>query len=152
MLSFWRQRFPWYPDHCFGPYRPLASGYSRRELAADGIVHVLGLALSLIGIGALMTLVLIHDPPSEIVLSLGVYSFSLITMLLCSACFNGLAWSKHLWRLQLADHAGILILIAGTYCARADSHVGPNLIMPEHSHACAEQTPCSVQISFSKLR
>merc|ERR1719421_1356919 len=36
-------------------------------------------------------------------------------MLCCSAVFNGLAWSRHIWALQLCDHTGILLLIAGTY-------------------------------------
>ena len=40
---------------------------------------------------------------------------SLLTMLCCSAAFNALAWSRHIWALQLADHTGILLLIAGTY-------------------------------------
>ena len=36
-------------------------------------------------------------------------------MFACSAAFNGLAWSKHLHLLQLADHTGILALICGSY-------------------------------------
>ena len=46
-----------------------------------------------------------------------MYAFSLVCMLFCSATFNMMVatWKKSTWELQLADHLGILLLIAGTY-------------------------------------
>ena len=41
--SYWHTKIPWYPNGCFGPYRSPSVGYSRRELAADGLVHAIGL-------------------------------------------------------------------------------------------------------------
>ena len=94
----------------------MVGGYSRRELLADGVVHVTGITCGLMGLGALATISAVKEPPTEIKITLAVYGVSLLSMLLCSAVFNCFAWSKKdLWALQLADHTGILLLIAGTY-------------------------------------
>jgi len=114
--SYWRATIPWYPDGCFGPYRSEAKGYSRRELAADGAVHTVGMLLALCGVAALLFRVANSSLPAHLAASICVYGVSLLAMIGCSATFNGLAWSKsRIWALQLADHAGILLLIAGTY-------------------------------------
>jgi len=114
---WWKESIPWYPEGIFGPYRSPEIGYSRRELCVDGIVHAAGVALGFVGVGALLTMLVVKRPPKEIVVALVVYCASLLGMLICSATFNSLARSKqHLWALQLADHTGILLLIAGTYC------------------------------------
>lgn len=113
--NIWKQRIPWYPDGCFGLYRMASEGYTRRELLADAAIHTLGVVGGLLGVGALLERVAIHKPPVEVALSIALYSVSLLAMMLCSAIFNGLAWSSRIWELQLADHAGILLLIAGTY-------------------------------------
>lgn len=117
MSPGWCDKIPWYPDGCFGPYRGATIGYSRRELAADGMVHVCGVAFGLLGVGALLATVVLSKPPTAVGLSLGLYGASLLGMLVCSAVFNGLAGMcpGHIWALQLADHAGILLLICGTY-------------------------------------
>ena len=113
--NYWRARVPWYPSGCFGPYRAPTVGYSRRELAADGIVHCIGL----LG-GAILTWYLLTnldtELPPQLAGGIRIYGASLMTMLVCSSAFNGLAWSKaHLRWLQLADHFGILLLISGSY-------------------------------------
>lgn len=115
--SYWQERIAWYPDGCFGPYRPSKVGYSRRELAADGAVHVLGVFLGFLGVVALCLRLSVSQVSERVVLSLVVYGASLLAMLLCSAIFNMSlgAWSRRIVLLQLADHGGILLLIAGTY-------------------------------------
>jgi hemolysin III len=114
--EYWRQSIAWYPDGCFGPYRSEALGYTRRELAADGAVHAVGFLLALGGVAALLLGVATESTlPAPVSCSICVYGASLLAMITCSATFNGLAWSKNIWALQLADHAGILLLIAGTY-------------------------------------
>jgi len=113
--GYWCKRLPWYPNGCFGPYRSSEQGYSRRELAADGAIHVIGVLSGIVGSAALVTSSIVHQSPLEIKLSLVVYCASFLTMVTCSATFNFLAWSKHIWALQLADHIGILFLIAGSY-------------------------------------
>jgi len=113
--SYWTEHIPWYPDGCFGPYRSHAEGYTRRELAADAATHVIGISLGCVGIAMLIVSAVNHGTPVEVVVSLSVYGMGLLAMLCFSAIFNGLAWSKHIWTLQLIDHIGILMLIAGTY-------------------------------------
>lgn len=114
-LAYWREYIPWYPDGCFGPYRRHADGYSRRELAADGATHVLGITLGCVGLVLLIWSSVNHQPPVEITVSVSVYGAALLFMLCFSAVFNGFAWTRHIWVLQLLDHIGILLLIAGTY-------------------------------------
>lgn len=113
--SYWSEYIPWYPDGCFGPYRSHSAGYSRRELAADGATHVLGISLGCTGVVILIVSSVIHETPIEIRVSLGIYGLGLLSMLCFSAVFNACAWSQHIWALQLIDHTGILLLIAGTY-------------------------------------
>lgn len=112
---YWSECIPWYPDGCFGPYRSNAYGYSRRELAADGATHVIGITLGCVAVVMLIVSGVVHKPPVEVTVALSVYGAGLLCMLCCSAVFNGLAWTKHIWALQLCDHIGILFLIAGSY-------------------------------------
>ena len=114
--SYWKARIPWYPEGCFGPYRSPNIGYSRRELLADGLVHALGL----LGFGvASWRLLWTLDPdlPADLRAAIVTYTVSIMTMLICSSMWNGLAWDRgHRRLLQLADHIGILALIVGSYC------------------------------------
>mmetsp|Transcript_5234 Transcript_5234/g.15530 ORF Transcript_5234/g.15530 Transcript_5234/m.15530 type:complete len:262 (-) Transcript_5234:65-850(-) len=124
--SYWRERIAWYPAGCFGPYR---GRYSRRELAADAAVHFVGCGGGLVAAAMLAIKLATTDIPLPIALGLGVYALSLLTMLGCSALFNLSVrdWSAYRWELQLADHLGILLLIAGTYT-------------PFMMHACSPRT------------
>ena len=81
--TWWAQRVTWYPDGCFGPYRSAQEGYSRRELAADAAVHVVGVSMGCVG--ALLMLERVADPacPAAVRLGLGVYACSLLAMLCC---------------------------------------------------------------------
>lgn len=127
--TYWEERIPWYPDGCFGPYRANIDGYSRRELLADGIVHVVGVMGGCIGFGMLISHIVADESNTELAISVVVYGFSLLMMLCCSAVFNGLAWSSHIVSLQLADHTGILFLIAGTYTPCLTLACSPHLLV-----------------------
>ena len=114
--SYWREAIPWYPGGCFGPYRSPAIGYSRRELLADGVLHIVGLASSLVATIYLLSS-LAPEVPKAVAQAVTIYCASLCMMLTCSSLFNGLAavCQKQLRVLQLLDHAGILFLICGSY-------------------------------------
>mmetsp|Transcript_100326 Transcript_100326/g.158157 ORF Transcript_100326/g.158157 Transcript_100326/m.158157 type:complete len:283 (-) Transcript_100326:98-946(-) len=112
--SYWQEIIPWYPEGCSGPYR-LKGGYSRRELLADGVVHALGVGAGLVAFGALLVNICVEQLPVQVALSLLVYGIALMAMFCLSAVFNGFAWTSYIRALQLADHAGILFLISGTY-------------------------------------
>ena len=82
--NFWTQRVRWYPDDCFGPYRAERLGYSRRELCADAVVHLVGIVAFSAGAGALLHACCVHEPSVETTVSLLLYVCSLLTMLGCS--------------------------------------------------------------------
>ena len=103
--EYWRQRIFWYHGMRL---------YSRRELAADGVVNVGG---CLIGVSAcLKWMASGRTEDSTMRAAQAVYALSLVCMLACSATYNCFAWSqKYVRALKLVDHAGILIVIAGSY-------------------------------------
>src|SRR5687768_9112306 len=85
---------------------------SRHELAADCIVHILGIAGGSIGGATLVALIAERGDW----LGLGallIYAFGMVAMFGCSAAYN-LARNSP-WRsvLQRCDHAAIFIMIAG---------------------------------------
>jgi hemolysin III len=94
--AYWlKERLPWYPDGCFGPYRSTTEGYSRRELAADFTVHAIGVALGLVGSAMLLSrtrdaMLATKSPPLPPVVAGGIviYCISLMAMLVFSALFN----------------------------------------------------------------
>ena len=103
--SYWKARIPWYPEGCFGPYRSPNIGYSRRELLADGLVHALGL----LGFGvASWRLLWTLDPdlPADLRAAIVTYTVSIMTMLICSSMWNGLAWDRGHRRLLLRAGGG----------------------------------------------
>ena len=91
---------------------------SARELAADAVVHALGLGLGVVGVVAILVVTL--DGPSSgrgsgQLLPIGIYAAGLIAMLACSATYNILHKSPRRDWLQRLDHAAIFVMIAGTY-------------------------------------
>ena len=88
--------------------------YDRTELITDGIVHVVGLGLALVGVTALA---LLSRPlgPGLRAASIAIYSVGLIAMLGCSAAYNLWPVSPRKWWLRRFDHSAIFIFIAATY-------------------------------------
>jgi hemolysin III len=87
--------------------------YDRAELWADGVIHVLGVALALAGVVALVT---VFAPfPSSDAVPVVVYSVGLLSVLMVSALYNMWPISPIKWWLRRCDHSAIFILIAGTY-------------------------------------
>ncbi|TNC13335.1 hemolysin III family protein [Methylobacterium terricola] len=89
--------------------------YTPREMLADGVVHVVGVSLGVIGALALtISAALSNLDPSEKV-AVGVYAAGLVAMLGTSAAYNMCPIGRLKWRLRRADHATIFLMIAGTY-------------------------------------
>ncbi|PWL19753.1 DNA-binding protein [Falsochrobactrum shanghaiense] len=88
--------------------------YDRAELWADGIVHVLGVALAVAGALAMFIYSLPHLPAAASI-SAAVYLASLLTALGLSALYNIWPVSPMKWFLRRFDHSAIYLLIAGTY-------------------------------------
>ncbi len=96
--------------------------YDRAELWADGVIHVLGVALALAGAIA-MLFYFLPDAPARTAISSGVYLTSLLTALGLSAVYNIWPASPTKWFLRRFDHSAIYLLIAGTYTPFA-MHMG----------------------------
>lgn len=88
--------------------------YSRGELIADGVVHVVGLILAISASSVLLALSARHADPWEYIGTV-FYVASLLTMLSLSAAYNMWPVSPAKWVLRRFDHAAIFLLIAGTY-------------------------------------
>lgn len=88
--------------------------YDRSEMIADGVIHILGIALGLMAVGALVALAALYASPTDIV-SVSIYAVGLLAMLGLSAVYNLWPVSPVKWVLRRFDHSAIYILIAATY-------------------------------------
>lgn len=97
--------------------------YSKRERAADVLVHVAGLAFGIAGAAALM-LTSIGRSPARDIAGLAVYSAGLIGMFAASAIYNLAQEPVLKERLRRLDHAAIFLMIAGSYMPFALIKIG----------------------------
>lgn len=87
---------------------------SARELRVDNAVHLLGLALGVVGCSALLVL----TPPgagAAMRAALVVYGAGLMAMLVASTLYNMCPPGPRRAFLRRVDHATIFVMIAGTY-------------------------------------
>jgi hemolysin III len=87
--------------------------YTQGEVVADGSVHVIGLAASVLGVVVLM--IAAQSLPAVSIASLAVYGFGLVAVFACSAAYNLAREGGLKALLRRFDHAAIYIKIAGTY-------------------------------------
>ena len=89
--------------------------YTRHEILADGAIHLVGVALGILGaIALIVTVTLAHLGWMERA-SVLIYSGALVAMLGASAAYNMWPISRRKWILRRIDHALIYLMIAGTY-------------------------------------
>jgi len=88
--------------------------YSRAELIADGVVHIVGLVLAIAAGSALLSLAAFRTGTGEYVAAI-FYVVSLLTALSISCAYNLWPLTPAKWILRRCDHAAIYVLIAGTY-------------------------------------
>jgi hemolysin III len=95
------------------PEKPPRHYPTARAKCADLVVHILGLTFALIGGGVMLGLSLWRGTASEVA-AVSIYAVGLILMLGCSTAYN---FATYRWRplLRRLDHAGIFIMIAGSY-------------------------------------
>ncbi len=84
-----------------------------RAKCADLVVHLTGLAFALFGGGVLLGLS-VSRGDLGLVVAVGVYALGMLAMLGFSTAYN---FAKPQWRplLRRLDHAGIFLMIAGSY-------------------------------------
>jgi hemolysin III len=88
--------------------------YSKAELIADGVVHAVGIVLAISAGSILLAFSIFHAQLWEYVAAI-FYVVSLLTVLSISLAYNLWPISRTKWVLRRFDHAGIYLLIAGTY-------------------------------------
>ncbi|KRE05829.1 DNA-binding protein [Bosea sp. Root381] len=96
---------------------PPSSGrfvFNRAELWADGLVHVLGVALGIAAVTGLIAKVAAHGSSSDLI-PVAIYGLALLAVLVVSAVYNMWPVSPMKWMIRRFDHSAIYILIAGTY-------------------------------------
>ncbi|MBA8837120.1 hemolysin III family protein [Ochrobactrum sp. RH2CCR150] len=100
--------------------------YDRAELWADGVIHVLGVALAFAGAIA-MLIYFLPNSPAATSISSSVYLACLLGALGISAVYNIWPVSPTKWFLRRFDHSAIYLLIAGTYTPFA-MHMGDRAV------------------------
>jgi hemolysin III len=80
---------------------------------ADLVVHIVGLTLALVGGGVLLTLAALAGRVTQVV-GCSIYAAGVVAMLAFSTAYN---FAKPQYRplLRRLDHAGIFLMIAGSY-------------------------------------
>ena len=90
--------------------------YTRAEIAADAVVHAVGLAFAAIGAPAVIALAALRaDGGAAVIAAVAVYAATLVAMFAFSAGYNLIQTPR--WRevLRRLDHGTIYLKIAGAY-------------------------------------
>jgi hemolysin III len=87
---------------------------SRHEVAADCIIHILGIAAGSIGGATLVALIAARGDWLELG-ALLIYAVGMIAMFSLSAAYNLARNSRWRAALRRCDHAAIFVMIAGSY-------------------------------------
>lgn len=88
--------------------------HSRAEKIADGIVHSIGIVLTIAAGASLLALSALYTGTGEYVAAV-FYVVSLLSVLSVSLAYNLWPISPVKWLLRRFDHAGIFLLIAASY-------------------------------------
>ena len=96
--------------HTAAPPRP----YTRGEIIADAVIHVIG---GLMALGACITLLILAVPDAGGlgIASIVIYLCGLSAMLGASALYNFSPEGRWKERFRRLDHSAIFVMIAGTY-------------------------------------
>ena len=97
-----------------GRPRGLVWAYTRAEMVADGVIHAVGVCFALAAGVTLVALAVLRAAPADVA-AVSVYAAGMLVMFGASAAYNLWPVSRTKWRLRRLDHAGIFIMIAGTY-------------------------------------
>lgn len=95
------------------PHTP-SEQFSAKEEIANYLTHGFGIALSLIGFGALLTLAIVRGDAWSIA-SASVYGVALILLYTSSTLYHAFRNPTIKKKLRILDHCAIFVLIAGTY-------------------------------------
>lgn len=91
------------------------SKYPVAEEIANVITHGLGALLSVAALVLMVVFASLENAGALAIVACAVFGTTLILLYLASAVYHCFSWSKHSKTLELLDHCGIYLLIAGTY-------------------------------------
>jgi hemolysin III len=96
-----------------GPVKPPRHYPTSAAKCADLVVHVVGLTLALVG-GIVLLALAVRAGSITRVVGVSIYAAGVIAMLACSTAYN-FAKARYRPVLRRLDHAGIYLMIAGSY-------------------------------------
>jgi len=97
--------------------------YTKGELIADGAIHVIGVAASLIA-AVTLTLLAVGVLPPQATASVLIYGLGLLAVFICSAAYHLARRPRLKALLRRFDHAAIYVKIAATYTPFAAVKMG----------------------------
>lgn len=97
--------------------------YTKGELIADGALHVIGVAASLIA-AVTLTLLAVGVLPPQATASVLIYGLGLLAVFICSAAYHLVRRPRLKALLRRFDHAAIYVKIAATYTPFAAVKMG----------------------------
>ncbi len=97
--------------------------YTKGELIADGALHVIGVAASLIA-AVTLTLLAVGVLPPHAAASVLIYGLGLLAVFICSAAYHLVRPPRLKALLRRFDHAAIYVKIAATYTPFAAVKMG----------------------------
>jgi hemolysin III len=98
---------------CTGPTKPPRHYPTPAAKCADLVVHIVGLTLALVG-GIVLLALAVPAGSITAVVGVAIYAAGLLAMLAFSTAYN-FAKAKYRPVLRRLDHAGIFLMIAGSY-------------------------------------
>jgi hemolysin III len=96
--------------------------YSRQEVIADLIVHIVGVTAGFVGAAILISLAAVYSNTGTLI-AIAIYGFGLVAMLTFSAAYNLHPSGPRREFLRRLDHAAIFVMIAGTYTPFVTLHL-----------------------------
>lgn len=97
--------------------------YTRTERRIDNVIHVLGVTLSLMAVGALWAITLLGQNDTAVA-SVIIYGLALVAVFTTSAAYHFIREPQLKGLFRRLDHAAIFVKIAGTYTPFALISVG----------------------------
>lgn len=97
--------------------------YTNAERLIDGIIHFVGLALSVAAFAVLISIAAPSDN-ATVIIAVIIYSIGMIAMYGLSSIYNLVSSPKWKEAIRRYDHAAIYVMIAGTYTPFAIIGIG----------------------------
>lgn len=89
--------------------------YSVGEEIFHAVTHGIGIVLSIVGLAVLVAFASLRGAASHVVVACSVFGACLVLLYTASTLYHSIPYPRAKRVLQVLDHSGIYLLIAGTY-------------------------------------